>query len=107
MSNHELWLVSGMAVATYLCRYPILALVSRITLPPALLNAMGFIPAAVLTAIVAPAVAAPRGELALHMGNPYLGAALIACLVAWRSHNLLLTIGIGMATWWVWRWLSV
>ncbi|MCL4858121.1 MAG: AzlD domain-containing protein [Caldilineaceae bacterium] len=106
MSEPELWMVGGMTLVTYLCRYPVLAVVSRVTLPPALLRAMGFIPAAVLTAIIAPAVAAPRGELALQLGNPYLGASLVTCLVAWRCPNLLLTIGAGMGTWWVWRWLS-
>jgi branched-subunit amino acid transport protein len=106
MINQELVLITGMAVATYICRYPVLALVSRITLPPSLLGAMRFIPPAVLAAIITPAVLMPSGSVAVTIENEHFVAGLIASLVAWRSQNLLLTIVVGMITLWVLRWLA-
>lgn len=102
----ELILILGMAAVTYLCRYGVLALVSRVVLPKGLLGAMQFIPTAVLTAIVVPTLFLPGGDrLDLSLGNSNLIAGLVAALTAWWSNNLLLTIGVGMATVWVWRWL--
>ena len=49
----QLWLVGGMMLVTYACRYPALALVSRVKLSPVLLEALRFVPPAVLTAIIA------------------------------------------------------
>jgi branched-subunit amino acid transport protein len=105
MSWSDIVLVGGMALVTFACRYPVLAFVSRLTIPPRVRATMEFIPTAVLTAIITPAILAPNGELALHWQNPALIAALLCGLVAWRSQNILLTIVVGMATWWVWRWL--
>ena len=104
MTLIELQLVVGMACATYLCRYPVLALVTRINLPPVVIDAMQFVPVAVLTAIIAPVVLAPAGVLALTYHNRYLVAAVATTMVAWRSRNLLLTIGVGMGVWWLWPW---
>jgi branched-subunit amino acid transport protein len=94
-----------MALVTFACRYPVLALVSRVTLPAPLLGGMRFIPPAVLAAIVAPAVLMPNGRIAMTIENNYLIAGLVAGLVAWRSQNLLLTIVLGMITLWIWHWL--
>jgi branched-subunit amino acid transport protein len=105
MSSFELFLVAGMMIVTFGVRYPVLALVSRITLPPAVLAALKFIPPAVLTAIIVPAVLMPQGVLDLGIDNAYLVAAVVAGLVAWRSNNLLLTIVLGMAVFLGWRWV--
>ncbi|EGR0633411.1 branched-chain amino acid ABC transporter [Vibrio vulnificus] len=51
---------------------------------------------AVLTAIWAPIVFIPEGELQLSLQNPYLLAALVAALIAWRSKNVLLTTIVSM-----------
>ncbi|EMF7429310.1 AzlD domain-containing protein, partial [Vibrio vulnificus] len=50
----------------------------------------------VLTAIWAPIVFIPEGELQLSLQNPYLLAALVAALIAWRSKNVLLTTIVSM-----------
>jgi branched-subunit amino acid transport protein len=105
VSSFELFMVAGMMVVTFGVRYPVLALVSKITLPPALLDALKFIPPAVLTAIIVPAVLMPQGVLDLGIDNAYLFAAVIAGFVAWRSKNLLLTIVLGMAVFLGWRWV--
>lgn len=103
MTCFELKLVAGMACVTFLCRYPMLALVTRINLPPVVLAALQFVPIAVLTAIIVPAILAPAGALALSLQNSYLVAAVVAVLVARRRQSLLLTIAAGMGTWWFWQ----
>jgi branched-subunit amino acid transport protein len=105
MTGFEVLLVAGMMVVTFGVRYPVLALVSKLSLPPVVLNALKFIPPAVLTAIIAPAVLTPAGTLDLSLANAYLVAAAAAGLIAWRSKNLLLTIVLGMAIFLGWRWL--
>jgi branched-subunit amino acid transport protein len=100
MNWAEVWLIVGMALVTFACRDPIMALVSRVRLPPPLLAALRFVPPAVLTAIIVPAVMAPAGRLVLGVQNPALVAALVCGWVAWRWKNLLLTIGVGMVVWW-------
>ena len=72
MSSFEMLLVAGMFLVTFGVRYPVLALVSRVTLPPAVLGALKFIPPAVLTAIIVPAVLQPQGQ---RLGNHRLGFA--------------------------------
>lgn len=105
MSAQEITLVVGMAAVTFLVRWPVLALVSRITLPQVVLDGMKFIPPAVLAAIIAPAMLMPNGALDLHPTNAYLVAGLAAGLIAWRTRNLLATIVLGMTLFLIWRWL--
>jgi branched-subunit amino acid transport protein len=104
MSNFEMLMVAGMMLITFCVRYPVLALVSKVTLPPPVLEALKFIPPAVLTAIIAPAVLQPAGSLDLSLSNAYLIAAIAAALIAWRTKNLLLTIVLGMVIFLGWRW---
>jgi branched-subunit amino acid transport protein len=103
MNTNELLLVLGMTVVTIGARYPVLALFSKVTLPPALLAALKFIPPAVLTALILPALLAPDGRMDASLGNSYWVAGLITALVAWHSKNLLLTLGVGMVLFWGWR----
>jgi branched-subunit amino acid transport protein len=104
MTTNEILLVVGMALVTIAVRYPVLALVSRATLPPSLLASLKFIPPAVLTAIIVPTLLAPTGgKLDFSLTNDYLIAGLITTIVAWRTKNLLLTLAIGMAVFWSWR----
>jgi branched-subunit amino acid transport protein len=105
MSQFELWVVAGMFLVTFGVRYPVLALVSKVNLPPAILEALKFIPPAVLSAIIFPAVLLPQGRLDVGFDNAYLIAAVAAALIAWRTKNLLLTIVLGMTIFLGWRWL--
>ena len=103
MTQNEMLLIAGMVVVTFGVRYPVLALVGRVSLPEPLLDALKFIPPAVLTAIIVPAIFMPHGVLALSYTNAYLVAGIIAALTAWRTNNLLLTIVVGMGSFWLWR----
>ena len=103
---NEILMIAGMALVTIAVRYPVLVLVGKIPLPPAVVRALKFVPPAVLTAIITPAVLYPRSEhIELGIANEYLVAAVISSLVAWRTRNVLITIVVGMAALLGWRWL--
>ena len=103
MTRSEALMILGMTVVTFGVRYPVLALAGRFEFPAWMVTAMKFIPPAVLTAIIVPAVLMPDGVVDFSYTNSYLVAAIIAALVAWRTNNLLLTIVVGMASLWLWR----
>lgn len=68
-------------------------------------DALGFVPVAVLTAIIVPAVIiAPEGGLAL-AGNARLPAALVAVTVALVTRSVLATIASGLGALWLLDWL--
>ena len=103
---NELYLIAGMAVVTFGIRYSMFAVAGRIEFPTQLINALRYVPPAVLTALIVPAVLIPTGEnVWLSYTNPYLVGAIIAFTVGWVSKNLLLTIVVGMAAFWGWQWI--
>jgi len=102
----EFYLISGMTLVTFVVRYSMFALAGRIEFPQGLINALRYVPPAVLTAIIVPAVLIPGGDkLNFSYTNAYLVAALAALGVGWLSRNLLLTIVLGMAAFWGWQWM--
>ena len=103
---NEFLLLFGMFLVTFGVRYPVLAFVSRVQLPAIVEQSLKYVPPTILMAIIAPAVFIPDGNtVALDISNAPLFASIVATLVAWRTKNLLLTIIIGMAILWLWRWL--
>ena len=100
---NEVLLVFGMTLVTFLIRYPMLAIVGQIELPTVLVRALRFVPVAVLTAIIVPAMLMPQGAIDLNLNNAYLYVGIISGLIAWRTKNLLLTIILGMAIFLLWR----
>ncbi len=103
---NEILMIIGMTLVTIAVRYPVLVLVGKIPLPPAVVRALKFVPTAVLTAIITPAVLYPRSsQIELGITNEYLIAAVLSSLVAWRTRNVLVTIVVGMASLLAWRWL--
>ena len=102
MAN-EVMLLGGMTLVTFLVRYPLLAMSGRLTLPPKLLQALNYVPPAVLTAIVVPAVLVEGNSLWLGWTNPRLIGALAALSVGLWKKNLLLTILVGMGVFLLWQ----
>ncbi|MBN1287539.1 MAG: AzlD domain-containing protein [Anaerolineae bacterium] len=101
---NEPLLILGMVLVTFGVRYPVLAVVGKIKLPEPVFRALRFVPPAVLTAIIAPAVLMPEdNQLLLSPANAYLVAGVVAGLVSWRSRSLLLTIVVGMVVFLGWR----
>lgn len=102
----EFLLITGMMIVTFLVRYPLIAMSGRIKLAPWFLQLLRYVPPVVLTAIVVPAVLMPEGhELWLDHTNARLIGAIAAILVGLWRQNLLLTIVVGMAVFFVWQWL--
>lgn len=106
MSSFELWLILGMAVITFAIRYTLFAIGPRVRFTPWAERALAYVPVAVLSAIIAPAMLMPSGEgLDLSWRNAYLLGGLAAIGVALWRRNLLLTISSGMLVFFLWRWV--
>ena len=102
---NEFLLIAGLAVVTFGIRYSMFAVAGKVEFPAGLVNALKYVPPAVLTAIVVPAVLMPGGEeINLSYTNAYLVGALVAGVVGWTSKNLLLTIVVGMTVFLGWQW---
>jgi branched-subunit amino acid transport protein len=100
------FLVAGMAAVTYLIRYGLLPLSGRIRFSDGLRRALGYVPPAVLTAIIAPAVLLPGGqELQITWNNAYLAGAVCTVAIGVLGKNLLLTIVGGMGAFTIWQWM--
>ncbi len=93
--------IVGMGLITYAIRVSLFMLPPGVALPPWLLRSLRYVPAAVLSAIIAPELALPGGALDLTVGNERLVAGLLAILIAWRTRNVLLTVAIGMVALWL------
>ncbi|MGH2521793.1 MAG: AzlD domain-containing protein [Anaerolineales bacterium] len=97
-----LWLtILGMGLVTYAIRLSLIVLLERVAIPHRVRQGLRFVPLAVLSAIIFPEMLRPGGQLDLSFGNARLLAGVIAMGVAWRSKNVLLTIGVGMGALWV------
>jgi branched-subunit amino acid transport protein len=102
---NEILIIAGMALVTLAVRYPLLVLLGRIPRPEPILRALKYVPPAVLTAIIVPAVLFKDNQVTISPTNDYLVAGLISVVVAWRSKHLLLTIIVGMLVFLGWRWV--
>jgi len=83
--------------ATFATRASFILLLDRLEMPRWFRSALRFVPAAVLSAIIAPELALRQGALVAPWANPQLLAGVLAIAVAWKTRNVLLTILAGMA----------
>ncbi len=102
-----IWLlVFAVGAITYTARVSFIALFARRSMPPLLARALRHVPAAMLTAIVVPAIVFPTpGVLDLSPGNIKLIAAVVAAGVAWWRQSTVLTMAAGMAALWLLQYL--
>ena len=101
----NIWLVMLLGGAlTFGMRMSFVYLFGRFEIPVMVKRALRFVPPAVLSAIVAPALLMPENTLDLSLSNGQLVAGMVAILVAWRTKNTLLTILAGMITLLVLMW---
>lgn len=103
MTASEFFLIAGMAAVTFGIRFFLFALADRIRMAPWLEASLRFIPPAVLTAIVLPAVLLPKGDWDLSASNPYLVSAGVAAAAGVVTRNLLATIAIGLGAFFIQR----
>lgn len=99
----EIWLAMiGLGILTFLTRLSFIALLERWQAPSIVQRALRFVPVAVLTAIIVPALMVlDDGTINSAPVNPRMLAGLAAILVAWKTKNVILTITVGMAVFWL------
>jgi branched-subunit amino acid transport protein len=98
----NLWLLLiAMGLVTFASRIVMIALLGRVRMPDMVGRALKYVPPAVLSAIIAPALLRPAGPLEVSFSNVRLLAGLAAIVVAWRTRSILLTLAVGMGLMWV------
>ena len=104
MSLYEALVLSGMFAVTFGIRYLLIGFSSRFRLSPSFEKALSFVPPAVLTAIIVPAVLMPDGaHFDISLSNAYLPAAVSALAAHIVFKRLLVTIVLGMCVFFAWK----
>ncbi len=99
------WIIVGAGLVTVVPRVMPLVLLSRVSLPERVVRWLGYVPIAVLAALLAQAVALPDGHLALPPRNLAVLAVIPALLVAVRTRSLIGTVVSGVAAMTLLRWV--
>ena len=98
------WIVVITAgVATFAMRFVFIGLFGRVTVPEWLERALRYVAPSVLAAITLPAVVAPGGVLSVW--NPFVPAAIIGGLAAWRTRSIGISIAAGLISLWILQWI--
>jgi branched-subunit amino acid transport protein len=98
MSQELLWVtIITVGLLTLGIRLSFMVFMGKMQVSPMVQQALRFVPVAVLSALIAPALFFANGSLDISLHNFRLIAGLLAIVVAWRTKNVLLTIFIGMA----------
>ena len=104
-STNALWaiLLAG-GIGTFALKASFVVVVGRVDeIPPRVERALEFVPAAVLAALVLPAVVVvepTNAALPAIEYSPKLPAAALAAAVAWKTKNVPATIAVGMVALW-------
>jgi branched-subunit amino acid transport protein len=97
MRSEILIIIIGMAIVTYFTRIGALALFRFIGVPTWLNRWLKYVPVAILTALIVPSLLLPQGYLDISINNHYLIAGILAAVVAYKSRNIIATLGLGMS----------
>jgi branched-subunit amino acid transport protein len=93
----NVWLVLLFGgLITYTIRLSFIVLLERWQMPSIVQRALRFVPPAVLSAIIFPEILMQDGNLNLGLSNLRLIAGVLAVVVAWKTKNALITVGVGM-----------
>jgi branched-subunit amino acid transport protein len=96
--------ILGMAFITYIIKAGIFILGDRVRFPLLLKQALEFVPVTVLTAIIVPMILSPKAQgLEITWRNPQLVASIVAVLVCVVTRRQLLTIIVGLVTFFSWQ----
>ena len=97
MSGMDIWIIIGLlTLATVIARSSLFLLGHAVKLPPKVIHALRYAPAAALAAIIAPDLLLQGGALNLSLMNPKLLAAIGATVFFLATRHLLGTIVVGM-----------
>lgn len=97
--------IIGMMLVTYIPRLLPIALLSNKQFPQIITKWLGFVPAAILSGLLAPSLFINNGEFSLSFENMYLWSAVPVFLVAVRTKSFFGTIITGMLVIAVWRYI--
>jgi branched-subunit amino acid transport protein len=98
MSQELLWMtIIIVGLLTLGIRLSFIVFMGKMRVSSMTQQALRFVPIAVLSALIAPALFFSSGSLNVSLSNTRLIAGILAILVAWRPKNVLLTIFSGMA----------
>ncbi|MCF7362180.1 MULTISPECIES: AzlD domain-containing protein [Vibrio] len=89
--------ILAMTCLVFLSRYLFLEPRLPLRLSPGVQKLLSYSSPAVLTAIWAPIVFTHDSQLNTSVSNPYLWAAVLAGIIAWKTNNVLLTTVVSMA----------
>lgn len=89
-------IILGAAIINYLPRMLPLVFLSKVNIPPVITDWLGYVPVAVLAALVAPEILTSGGQLALGPANKNLLASIPTFAVAIKTKNLAYTLLAGM-----------
>ena len=93
----NIWVIMVAAgLITYMMPVFFIVLVGRKDIPNNIRMGLQFVPPAVLTAIIVPEVLYSDSVMQLTIRNYRLIAAVLACIVAWKTKNAILTVVVGM-----------
>jgi branched-subunit amino acid transport protein len=81
---------------TYGTRLSSIVLLGHKKIPASLSRTLRFVPPAVLSALIFPALLLSSDNQTISLLNERLIAGLIAAIIAWRTKNVMLTIIVGM-----------
>jgi branched-subunit amino acid transport protein len=101
MKGEIIPIIIGMGIVTYIPRWLPLFFLSRRSLPSWLIDWLGFIPAAILSALILPSlvtIGEPRHFLWI---KPDLWVAIPTLIFALKTKSLAGTVVIGMALYWL------
>ena len=103
--SNAIWIaIVAIGIATYAIRLSFIYLFGRIdSVPPRVKRALNLVPAAVLAALVVPALLTIRPSVTETILDERLLAGIVAGVVAWQTEDVLATIIAGMGTLWFLR----
>jgi branched-subunit amino acid transport protein len=98
----NIWLVMLLGgLITFGMRFSFIYLFGKLAVPETLRKALHYVPPAVFSAIIFPELFLHERALHLSLDNTRLLAGLVAIAVAWFTKNTLITILVGMITFFV------
>lgn len=93
-------------VVTVLARASFIVLPADLNVPLWFTRALKYVGAAVMPALILPDVLFRELQTGESVNGYRIVAALVAALIAWRTKSIFATIGAGMATLWLLKWVG-
>jgi len=94
--NTLIWLFLGMFFVTYLPRVLPLTILSRVTLPRFIIDVLGYVPIAILSALLIPSLIMSDGNIDFSLNNSLLIAGILTAIISIFTKKLVLIVVFGI-----------